>query len=167
MSELCAMETSLVVLAKLSRHINPQHWKSHQCSPPTSVVTRLIWGIPPLSLGMEDEGNNQSLSKRVSISQDVNKENTYPYKPRTSPKIRIRTMPTKTRDCSINALTPDSPTTPMQYPAAKPVIPTATPQPRCKNALQTTLADIEPKERRGHTQISYSSPQKGRSSLQQ
>lgn len=33
-------------------------------------------------------------------------QDNYPYRPNTSPKIRISTMPTKTRDCSMNDRTP-------------------------------------------------------------
>jgi hypothetical protein len=38
--------------------------------------------------------------------------------------MRIRTMPTKIRDCCMYDLTPISPTIPIAYPAARPVRPT-------------------------------------------
>lgn len=63
-------------------------------------------------------------------------EYTDPYRPKTSPKIRIRTIPTKILDCCIYDLTPISPTMPIEYPAASPVNPTDRPHARCMNPLE-------------------------------
>ena len=41
-----------------------------------------------------------------------------PYRPRASPKIRIKIIPTKIYSCWAFALTPASPTIPMARPAA-------------------------------------------------
>ena len=61
-----------------------------------------------------------------------------PYRPRTSAKMRIRIMPTKSLGCWAVPRTPASPTMPMAYPAARPDRPTDRPAPRCTNPLKKT-----------------------------
>ena len=58
-----------------------------------------------------------------------------PYRPRTSAKIRIRIMPTKSRGCWAVPRTPASPTMPMAKPAARPLRPTLRPAPRWRKLL--------------------------------
>merc|ERR1719231_1990870 len=54
-----------------------------------------------------------------------------PYNPRASAKIKIKIMPTKRRDCCAFARTPASPTIPIAKPAAKELMPTVSPAPKC------------------------------------
>jgi hypothetical protein len=65
-----------------------------------------------------------------------------PYRPRTSPKIRIRTIPTNILDCCIYDRTPISPTIPIAYPAASPVRPTHRPAARCRNPLCPSVSSV-------------------------
>lgn len=59
-----------------------------------------------------------------------------PYNPRTSAKMRIRIMPTKIRASLQYARTPASPTTPIAYPAARPLNPTLSPAPKWLSDLK-------------------------------
>merc|ERR1719218_519600 len=54
-----------------------------------------------------------------------------PYRPRASAKIKMRIMPTKSLGCCTLARTPASPTMPMARPAARELMPTVKPAPRC------------------------------------
>lgn len=53
-----------------------------------------------------------------------------PYRPRASPKMRIRITPTKISFCAV-ALTPASPVTPIARPAASEERPQHRPEARC------------------------------------
>lgn len=53
-----------------------------------------------------------------------------PYNPRTSAKMRIRIIPTKSLGCCAVPLTPASPTIPIANPAANPDKPTDRPAPK-------------------------------------
>lgn len=52
-----------------------------------------------------------------------------PYSPRTSAKMSIRIIPTKSLGCCAVPRTPASPTIPMANPAARPENPTERPAP--------------------------------------
>lgn len=88
---------------------------------------------------VEDQGNDQT---RI-----INEEHNYvrdrgtdPYRPKTSAKIRINTIPTNILDCDMYDRTPISPTIPIAYPAARPVSPTQRPHARCMNPLNLMSA---------------------------
>jgi hypothetical protein len=66
-----------------------------------------------LALRVEDQCNDESRLVSWAIISKRSKS-TNPYRPKTSPKIRIRTIPTKILDCCMYDLTPISPTIPIE-----------------------------------------------------
>jgi hypothetical protein len=101
-----------------------------------SLVALLFLLTLPLALGLtrtgvHEESNNQTVktcsgqsvlsSLRVSCVDD--------NLPRTSAKMRIRIIPTKSLGCWAVPRTPASPTIPMAKPAARPARPTERPAP--------------------------------------
>jgi hypothetical protein len=95
---------------------------------------------------------NATINLSLLTSDSRPERETHPYRPNTSAKINISTIPTYILDCCMNALTPysgqfpaefckglptASPTVPIAYPAAKLDSPTDRPAARCKKALNS------------------------------
>jgi|EP01046_Picozoa_sp_COSAG06_P016914 hypothetical protein len=88
--------------------------------------------VPPNSLA--DAHPPQTTSRHphaVHEAPDMTRATMSPYRPRASAKMRMRIIPTKSFGCCEVQRTPASPTMPIAPPAARPLKPTATPEPKC------------------------------------
>jgi hypothetical protein len=77
------------------------------------ILTAGVFCVSASALRVENQSYDQSA--QVDQHQTVVRGtgNTHPYKPSTSPKMSIKTMPTNILDCCIYVRTPVSPTMPI------------------------------------------------------